>query len=63
MVLHSCFTGVHQLAVELASFFKRNWMKVMGIHARMLSHRNNLGDYSNSNVFAKHVSLGNIFWN
>lgn len=55
MVLHSCFTGVHQLAVELASFFKRNWMKVMGIHARMLSHRNNLGDYSNSNVFAKHV--------
>lgn len=34
-------------------------MKIMGIHARMLYHRDNLRYYSNINVFAKYIYLEN----
>jgi len=37
-------------------------MKVMGIYGRTLCPKDNLGDYSNSNVLAKHISSGNTWY-
>lgn len=41
----------------------RSWMKVIGMHEKMLCHRDYLSYCSNKNVFPKDVYLGNIFWN